>query len=138
MFPSFQSAVHGKRPSSPSIGGSRRTASMVPIRAWDHGIGLGTPVVPDVCKKQNGSFEASSNVFTYGKGFVAEQSKRSSSKGSCRTVIVLWRKKSLTNGILAGSPGWTQIWQSKASKTAFAPSVLFLGDKNRAWLKGKC
>lgn len=66
LSPSSHPFVHGAMPPSPSAGGSSRTASIVPIRPCDHTIGFGSPVEPEVCRRQNGSLMASSHVLVYG------------------------------------------------------------------------
>jgi hypothetical protein len=132
VSPSFQSAVHGDKPKLPSTGGRRRTASIVPISPCDHGIGLGGPVVPDVCRKQNGSLMDSSKVFAYGYGFTSSLSRRSLSKGSSRCCMERCSRTLLTRGTGEASPALTQASHLVASRTARAPCRLFLGERNRA------
>lgn len=96
-------------------------------------MGLGNPVLPDVCKKQNGSSLASSKLLVYGKASVDSVSRSSRSMGSCKDVIGRFWRTSLTKGTGEASTALTQILQFVAVRTARTPSVLFFGDKNKAY-----
>lgn len=79
---------------------------------------------------------ASSNVLVYGKASVDMASRSSSSRGSCRTFMGRFCRTSLTRGAGDISQALTQILHFVASRTASVPSVLFFGDRNKAYGSG--
>ncbi len=100
-------------------------------------MGLGNPVDPEVCRMQNGSWMALSNVLSYGYTSVVSASRSSSVPGISRTFMAHCCKISSTRGRYGCSQGLTQILHSAALRTAKAASVLFLGERNKACAKEK-
>jgi hypothetical protein len=69
----------------------------------------------------------------YGKGSTGSEFRSSFNKGSCREDIGRLSRTSSTKGSGVASTALTHTAQPVASSTARTPSVLFLGDRNRAF-----
>lgn len=84
---------------------------------------------------QNGSCTASSNVFAKGNDGVVAASRSSSNDGSSTIVMGRCFVNASTRGRVACPWGLIHTSHLAALRTASAPSTLFFGDRNKAYMK---